>query len=91
VEDRARRRLEIEALVLGDAAMMEIEALASEDALPEMLHPLPADQRAAVTGRVLQERDYDELATSLECSPSVVRQRVSRGLRTLRSRLERMP
>jgi RNA polymerase sigma-70 factor (ECF subfamily) len=42
-----------------------------------------------VQGRVLEERDYQELARTLDCSESVVRQRVSRGLRSLRERLER--
>lgn len=88
VADRVRRRLEIEALVLDDSTLKEIEALAGEDAVPAMLDVLPPDQRAAVIGRVIQERDYDELAESLECSASVVRQRVSRGLRTLRSHIE---
>jgi RNA polymerase sigma factor (sigma-70 family) len=88
VEDQARRRLEIEALVLADAALREIEALAGQDTVSAMLQTLPSDQRAAVTGRVLEQRDYHELAVSLECSPSLVRQRVNRGLRTLRSRLE---
>jgi RNA polymerase sigma-70 factor (ECF subfamily) len=91
VQDLARRRLEIEALVLGDAALERIEELAAADAVPEVLRMLPPDQQAAVTGRVLEERDYDELAAALECSPSVVRQRVSRGLRALRSRLEQTP
>ena len=87
VEDRARRRLEIEALALGDRLLWEIESLAA-DPVPEMLRSLPPDQRAAVIGRVLEERGYDELAASLQCSASVVRQRVSRGLRALRSRSE---
>lgn len=91
VEDRARRRLEIEALVLHDRALGQIESLAADDAVPELLSELPPDQRAAVAGRVLEERDYTELAASLQCSPSVVRQRVSRGLRALRSRLEEKP
>src|SRR6202035_5923266 len=54
VEDRARRRLELEALVLGEDTLTEIEALAGEEAAPEMLRTLPADQRAAVAGRVLE-------------------------------------
>lgn len=90
VEDQARRRLTIEALVLGDATLAEIDALAGANAVSEILETLPADQRDAIAGRVIEERDYAELAASLECSPSVVRQRVSRGLRTLRSRLEQM-
>lgn len=93
VEDRARRRLEIEALVLGETELARIDALAGDaddDAL-SLLTDLPADQRAAVAGRVLDERDYSELAASMDCSESVVRQRVSRGLRHLRSRLEPSP
>jgi RNA polymerase sigma factor (sigma-70 family) len=51
---------------------------------------LPDDQRRAVQGRVIEERDYPELARNLACSESVVRQRVSRGLRSLRERLEQI-
>jgi RNA polymerase sigma factor (sigma-70 family) len=90
VEDRARRSLEIEALVLSDTVLERIEqdfAGGGGDAL-ELLEGLPDEQRRAIEGRVLEDRDYAELAEALECSPSVVRQRVSRGLRTLRARME---
>jgi len=87
VEDRARRRLEMEALVLGDAAVGRIAQLGEERALG-LLAQLPEDQKCAVAGRVLEDRDYAELAVALQCSESVVRQRVSRGLRRLRARLE---
>jgi RNA polymerase sigma-70 factor (ECF subfamily) len=89
VEDTARRALELEALVLSDAALEQIERL-GDGAGPALalLAELPPDQRVAVEGRVLEDRDYEELAASLRCSESVVRQRVSRGLRNLRSRLE---
>lgn len=88
VQDTMRRRLEIETLVLSDEALAQIERLGDEDAALELLEALPDDQRAAVKGRVLEERGYRELAVVLRCSESVVRQRVSRGLRTLRARLE---
>ena len=90
VEDRARRRLGLERMALDDEALERIEELGahgSSGAL-RLLEDLPSDQRVAVKGRVLQERSYDELARSLCCSQSVVRQRVSRGLRSLRQRLE---
>jgi RNA polymerase sigma factor (sigma-70 family) len=89
VDDEARRRLGIEALVITDATVDAIERITGEhgDAVLA-LEELPADQRAAVRGRVLDERSYGELAAALRCSESVVRQRVSRGLRSLRSRLE---
>jgi len=88
VEDRARRALEMEVLMLSDAALERIERLAEGGGALTLLSELPEDQRLAITGRVLEDRDYGELATALECSPSVVRQRVSRGLRTLRARME---
>ncbi len=90
VEDRARRRLALEPLVLSDEALERIEELGSgaRNGALRLLENLPEDQRAAVTGRVVEDRDYEELARSLRCSESVVRQRVSRGLRSLRERLE---
>ena len=90
VEDRARRRLGVEPLALTDETLERIESLGGRDGegALELLAALPADQRRAVQGRVLEERDYGELARTLACSESVVRQRVSRGLRNLRARLE---
>jgi RNA polymerase sigma-70 factor (ECF subfamily) len=89
VEDRARRRLGLEPISLTDEALELIDELgARPSGTLRLLEELPDDQRAAVKGRVLQERSYDELAHSLSCSQSVVRQRVSRGLRSLRQRLE---
>jgi DNA-directed RNA polymerase specialized sigma24 family protein len=41
-----------------------------------------------VTARVVQERPYDELAGEEGLSETVVRKRVSRGLATLRNRLQ---
>jgi len=51
------------------------------------LDGLPVDERAAVSARVIEERDYDDIAQSLGCSEMVVRKRVSRGLTRLRARL----
>lgn len=59
-------------------------AAAAMDSL-SLLESLPAELRAAVRGRVIEGRDYAELARELECSELLVRQRVSRGLRTLRT------
>lgn len=84
VEDRARRRLGIERLALRDELLERIDALGDGEQALRLLAELPGDQRIAVQGRVLEERDYRELAGSLRCSESVVRQRVSRGLRALR-------
>jgi RNA polymerase sigma factor (sigma-70 family) len=90
VDDAARRRLGQQVLVLSDAMVDDIERLLDEHGdAAQALEDLPTDQREAVRGRVLEDRSYQELAVSLQCSESVVRQRVSRGLRGLRERLER--
>jgi RNA polymerase sigma factor (sigma-70 family) len=89
VEDTARRRLGLEPIALNDADLERVEALAGSDQeILALLDGLPAGMREALTGRVVQERSYEELAAELSCSESVVRQRVSRGLKTLRSQME---
>jgi len=90
VEDSARRRLGLEPMTVSDEALERVDELgACDGGALRLLEDLPEDQRIAVKGRVLRERSYDELALSLRCSQSVVRQRVSRGLRSLRQTLER--
>lgn len=86
VADQARRRLESEPAVLDDAALARVEELASTDRrLSALLTELPGSLQEAVVARILEERDYSEIATELRCSEQVVRQRVSRGLFRLRS------
>jgi RNA polymerase sigma-70 factor (ECF subfamily) len=87
VEDSVRRRLGIEPLTLDDHALARIDELTGDEALAA-LEELPRDQQDAIRAHVIDERDYHDLATELSCSESVARQRVSRGLRALRSRLE---
>ena len=86
VADDARRRLGCEPLALDDDALARVELRASLDLpLEQLLGDLPPDLRDAVVARVLEERDYDEIAQQLGCSQQVVRKRVSRGLTRLRS------
>ncbi|HEY1520373.1 MAG TPA: RNA polymerase sigma factor [Solirubrobacteraceae bacterium] len=90
VEDATRRRLQISPLELSHEDLQRVEALAAEAAgSPAMVavEQLPDTERAAVRARVLDGRDYDEIAAELRCSESVVRQRVSRGLARVRTRL----
>jgi RNA polymerase sigma-70 factor (ECF subfamily) len=56
--------------------------------LKAALDSLPRDQRQAVELRVLGELPYPKIAGVLGCTPLAVRIRVSRGLATLRARLE---
>ncbi|HWD84129.1 MAG TPA: RNA polymerase sigma factor [Solirubrobacteraceae bacterium] len=88
VETSARLRLGLPHLVLDDELIASIERLGEADgeALMELAR-LPEKERDAVRARVIEEREYHEIAVELHCSEAVVRQRVSRGLRTLRARL----
>jgi RNA polymerase sigma factor (sigma-70 family) len=90
VDRSARARLGIAVVAYDEQVVDELVArLDAEElhgALAEALVALPAEQREAVVGRVVLERDYRRLAgTSM--NESAVRARVSRGVRALRNRL----
>ncbi len=88
VEDRARRRLGMAPLVLEDEDLGRIDRLTRDsDVAMQALAGLPADQQDAVLARIVDERDYGEMAAELSCSESVARKRVSRGLSRLRDQL----
>jgi RNA polymerase sigma-70 factor (ECF subfamily) len=88
VESAARERLCLPRLVVDDHASETIGRLAQEEEHASVaLARLPEEQQRAINARVVQDRDYAEIAGELRCSEAVVRQRVSRGLRTLRARL----
>jgi RNA polymerase sigma factor (sigma-70 family) len=90
VEARARQRLGIrEAVEYTPDDLERIEQSTGDEKWAEdLLGRLPADQRDAVRARILEERDYPEIAGELKTSELVVRKRVSRGLARLREELE---
>jgi RNA polymerase sigma-70 factor (ECF subfamily) len=86
VADEVRRSLAMEPLELDDGDIAAIDDSAADtDLLAEFEAALPAEQLQAFTARVLDGRDYGEIAQELETSPSVVRKRVSRALARLRT------
>lgn len=85
VEDRARRKLGWQALTLDDDLLERVARAGADDRVAGLLDRLPDDQAHAVRARVIDEQDYAQIAGRLRCSQSVVRQRVSRGLGTLRA------
>jgi RNA polymerase sigma factor (sigma-70 family) len=91
VEQRARRRMGLERLVLDDAGLERVEAAASAELvrveLREGFDALPPDQREAIALRVLLDHEYAEVAGAIDRSEAVARKRVSRGLSALRARL----
>jgi RNA polymerase sigma-70 factor (ECF subfamily) len=88
VDTAARERLGLPQLILDDHAIDAIARLSAEQEDAKLaLAELPREQQQAIEARVLEEREYAEIAQGLQCSEAVVRQRVSRGLRALRTRL----
>lgn len=89
VEDNARRRLALEPLALEDEDIARVADVASTtDVALELARQLPPDQFEALRARVLDERDYQDIAEELRCSEAVVRMRVSRALKSLRVAME---
>ncbi len=89
IEDSARRKLGLEPEAFTDTDLELVDELVGmDDRLQALTQQLPAELRNAVVARIIDERSYDEIADEMRCSKSLVRQRVSRGLRTLRSDLE---
>jgi RNA polymerase sigma factor (sigma-70 family) len=90
VERRAQEQLGIPEISWSDGDLDHVLA-AADDSLQEVLSELPPDQRAAVRARVLDEREYDEIARQSGVSEDAVRKRVSAGLATMRRRLAKEP
>ena len=86
VEARARQRMGMPLLELTDTLIERIDALGGP-AL-ELVQELPVEQEQAVRARVIDERDYADIAKDLRCSEAVVRKRVSRGLAQMREELD---
>jgi RNA polymerase sigma factor (sigma-70 family) len=86
VEQRARETLESEARVT-ERWTPPPTFHATEDLRSGLLRHLPADQRHAVVAHVLDASSYSDIASIAGASPASIRQRVSRGLRTLRAPL----
>lgn len=91
VEAKARLRLGIrEAVSFTYDELDRVEALAgNESMLLAWLEQLPREQSTAIHARVLDDRPYAEIAAELRTSELVIRKRVSRGLATLRAKLEK--
>jgi RNA polymerase sigma factor (sigma-70 family) len=85
VEVAARRLLAMQPLLLEDSDLQRVQEISAEtDLLAELATRLPPEQFEALRARVIDECDYPAIASELRCSEAVVRQRVSRALRTLR-------
>jgi RNA polymerase sigma factor (sigma-70 family) len=83
VDDRVRRSLQMERRPIDEEDARLIRSLA-DDRATALLVDLSPDQREAVRAHVVDDRGYTELAGVLRVPEATVRQRVSRGLATMR-------
>jgi RNA polymerase sigma-70 factor (ECF subfamily) len=88
VESRARAKLGMPALILEDDTLAALERIHAGQLLENALAYLPDEQAQAVHARIVDEREYEDIARELQTSEAVVRKRVSRGLGSLRRHVE---
>ena len=89
IEAKARHRLNLPISpeeATDPLARVEVDQL--DERLSDGLERLSPDQRTAVTARVIQERDYSEIADATGATEATVRRRVSRGLRAMQTFLQ---
>ncbi len=81
----ARRKLGLSRLEFTDEAIEEVERLldSPEERYLDGMAKLTQIERDAVRARILEERDYADIAARSGSSQAAIRQRVSRGLAKL--------
>jgi RNA polymerase sigma factor (sigma-70 family) len=88
LEARARMRLGVPLREDPDPDEEPPVPAVASAALAAAVRGLPVGQAAAVRLRVIDEMTYEQVADRLNCTQAAARLRVSRALRTLRSRIE---
>jgi RNA polymerase sigma-70 factor, ECF subfamily len=92
VELRAVHRLGMSVPTLDEVSVAAMESLIEHDAarepLAQAIESMPAAERDAIELRVIEELDYREIATRLNCSVVAARVRVHRGLARLTKSME---
>jgi RNA polymerase sigma factor (sigma-70 family) len=86
-DDRMCRRLGLALPRMLDQQDREMIELLARDTAAALVDTLPADQRDAVRAHVLEDAAYGDIAAASDTSEATVRQRVSRGLGTLRRKM----
>lgn len=86
--DAARRRLGIARIRFDDVAFERVEEIIDAQRLGYLddIDVLTPDEQRAVIARVIEEKDYSEVAATTGVSEGTIRKRVSRGLARLARR-----
>jgi RNA polymerase sigma factor (sigma-70 family) len=94
IEREALVRMGVEVPVMGTPELERVEDLAGTEEIRARvaveLERLPPEQRRALQARVVDEREYAELASEWGVSEQAIRARVSRGLRSLSATLDEL-
>ena len=92
VEREAMKRISVERRDLSDEELERIEELAGiadlRQRVSQRLQQLDSSDQDILRLRVVEERDYDEIAAELGIKEDAVRARVSRALKRLRTLIE---
>ena len=88
VESRARARLRMGPLILEDETLAALERIHAGQLMDHAMGHLSPEQAHAVHARIVDEREYEDIAQELRTSEAVVRKRVSRGLDAMRRHVE---
>lgn len=92
IETRALQRLGVDRISVSDESLERVEAVMDaeqpDNPILTLLEELPEEQRATVRAHVIEEQSYDEIARRWGISNSLARQRLSRGLRSMRVSLK---
>jgi RNA polymerase sigma factor (sigma-70 family) len=85
LEQAARHKLGVRRLEFTDEMLERVEDAvdAAQGEYLRGLERLKPDERAAVEARVIDERDYSDIAARSDATEAAIRQRVSRGLARL--------
>ena len=85
IDRSARRRMGVPRLEFSDEALERVEDLleAAQTDFVSALEKLSPPERMAVKARIIDERDYADIAVAESASEAAIRQRVKRGLSKL--------
>jgi RNA polymerase sigma-70 factor (ECF subfamily) len=93
IETSGRQRLGIRTDIRDDGGLDELQARIDARQLSpgvrEAFAELTEEQQRAIAYRVIDELSYEEVAVQLDCAPATARSHVFRGLRTLRTALNK--
>jgi RNA polymerase sigma factor (sigma-70 family) len=84
-ERRLQRRLKMREIIWTEEDLSHIERLGSKTTAGRLMEELPLAEQRAVTARILDGREYEDIARGAQESEAVIRKRVSRGLARMRN------